>query len=161
MNAASFKIDLPSLAETGRLGRRLGELAQAGDVIILGGSLGAGKTAMAQFIGAGLGVPADCYITSPTYSLMHEYPGRLRMYHLDLYRLATEAEIEDLGFLDNIYGEGLTVIEWADRLGSLMPEEYLAIELAGQAEDARTAQISCGGGQWLARLEKIKQLFPG
>jgi tRNA threonylcarbamoyladenosine biosynthesis protein TsaE len=163
MSALSLKIDLHSLVETERLGLRLGELARAGDVIILNGSLGAGKTTMAQFIGAGLGVPADCYITSPTYSLMHEYQGRLLMYHLDLYRLATEEEIEDLGFLDNIYGEGVAVIEWADRLGSLMPADYLAVELAGQeqAAEARTARISCGGDQWRDRLRKISKPFPG
>ncbi len=162
MTAESFNIKLQSLADTERLGHLLGEIAKAGDVIILGGSLGAGKTTMTQFIGAGLTLPATCYITSPTFSLMHEYQGRLALYHMDLYRLSSEEEIEELGFLEYIYGDGLTVIEWPDRLGSLMPEEYLEIRLELQnAENSRTARISGTGEQWLKRLKKIQQMFSG
>ena len=159
MTDASFTIKLQTLADTERLGQRLGEIARAGDVIILGGSLGAGKTTITQSIGSGLGVPPDCYITSPTFSLMHEYQGRLALYHMDLYRLSSEEEIEDLGFLEYIYGDGLTVIEWPDRLGSLMPEEYLEVRLELQdLEDSRTARISIAGEQWLARLDEIHQM---
>ncbi len=161
MTAASFTIELQTLADTERLGQLLGEIAQAGDVIILDGSLGAGKTTVTQSIGVGLGVPPDCYITSPTFSLMHEYQGRLVLYHMDLYRLTSEEEIEDLGFLEYIYGDGLTVIEWPNRLGSLMPEEYLALKLELQEnEESRTARISIAGDQWLTRLEEIHRIFP-
>ena len=160
MTAEIFNIELQSLADTKRLGQLLGEIAKAGDVIILGGSLGAGKTTMTQFIGGGLGVPAKCYITSPTFNLMHEYQGRLVMYHMDLYRLSPEEEIEELGLIEYIYGNGLTVIEWPARLGSLMPEEYLVIKLELQdVEDSRVAQIAIAGEQWLERLEKIRQMF--
>ncbi len=161
MTAASFTIELPTLADTERLGQLLGKIAQAGDVVILDGTLGAGKTTITQSIGAGLGVPPDCYITSPTFSLMHEYQGRLMLYHMDLYRLSSEEEIEDLGLLEYIYGDGLTVIEWPNRLGSLMPAEYLAINLELQDnEDSRTARISIAGEQWLTRLKEIHQMFP-
>lgn len=161
MTAASSQIQLQTLADTERLGQLLGKIAQTGDIIILTGSLGAGKTTITQSIGAGLGVPPNCYITSPTFSLMHEYQGRLPLYHMDLYRLSSEEEIEDLGFLEYIYGDGLTVIEWPDRLGSLMPEEYLEIKLELQdIADARTARISCRGGQWRERLGQIAQTFP-
>ena len=160
MTAKSFSIELQSLADTKSLGQLLGEIAQAGDVIILGGSLGAGKTTITQFIGSGLGLPPKCYITSPTYSLMHEYQGRLTMYHMDLYRLSTEEEIEELGFLEYVYGDGLTVIEWPDRLGSLMPEEYLEIKLdLHNIEGSRAAVISIGGERWLTRLEKIRHIL--
>ncbi|MEN8136345.1 MAG: tRNA (adenosine(37)-N6)-threonylcarbamoyltransferase complex ATPase subunit type 1 TsaE [Thermodesulfobacteriota bacterium] len=162
MTATSFNIKLLALADTEHLGRLLGEIARAGDVIILSGSLGAGKTTMTQSIGAGLGVPANCYITSPTFSLMHEYQGRLTLYHMDLYRLSSEEEIEDLGFLEYIYGDGLSVIEWPNRLGSLMPEEYLEIKLELQdTVDTRTARISAAGNQWRPRLGKIQQMFSG
>jgi tRNA threonylcarbamoyladenosine biosynthesis protein TsaE len=162
MTAASFTIELHALADTERLGQLLGEIAEAGDVIILSGSLGAGKTTMTQSIGAGLGVPPNCYITSPTFSLLHEYQGRLALYHMDLYRLSSEEEIEDLGFLEYIYGDGLTVIEWPGRLGSLMPEEYLEIKLVLQdLEDARKARISAGGEQWRERLGRIQDMFSG
>jgi tRNA threonylcarbamoyladenosine biosynthesis protein TsaE len=162
MTAASFNIELHTLADTERLGQLLGKISQAGDVIILSGSLGAGKTTITQSIGTGLGVPPNCYITSPTFSLMHEYQGRLTLYHMDLYRLSSEEEIEDLGFLEYIYGDGLTVIEWPNRLGSLMPEEYLEIKLELQdTEDTRTSRISAAGNQWQTRLGKIPQMFPG
>ncbi|MDF1577974.1 MAG: tRNA (adenosine(37)-N6)-threonylcarbamoyltransferase complex ATPase subunit type 1 TsaE [Desulfobulbales bacterium] len=158
----SLDIELPSLADTGKLGKLLGEIAEPGDVIILSGPLGAGKTAITQFIGAGLEVPADCYVTSPTFSLMHEYRGRLPLYHMDLYRLTTEEEIEELGFLDYIYGDGLTVIEWPARLGSLLPEEHLEIKLEpGRDENTRTARLAAIGNQWLDRLPVIRQTLFG
>ena len=157
----TLDIELPCLADTERLGRLLGRIAEPGDVIILTGSLGAGKTTITQFIGAGLEVPADCYITSPTFSLMHEYQGRLVLYHMDLYRLSSEEEIEDLGFLEYIYGDGLTVIEWPDRLGSLLPEEYLEVKLDPQEdENARAARLVVIGSQWQDRQAVIKQAFP-
>ena len=159
MTDQEFTIELASLAETERLGQSLGEIAEPGDVILLNGSLGAGKTTISQFIGSGLEVPGECYITSPTFSLMHEYPGRLTMYHMDLYRLSTEEEIEDIGFVEYIYGQGLTVIEWPDRLGSLKPEDFLEIDLELQDENSRSARIVANGEQWRERLEKISLLF--
>ena len=156
--ADHITVDLKSLAETERLGRFLGEIAEPGDVIILNGPLGAGKTTITQFIGAGLEVPGKCYITSPTFSLMHEYPGRLTIYHMDLYRLSSEEEVEDLGFVEYIYGDGLTIIEWPDRLGEMLPDEHLEISLAMAGEDCRTAEISAHGEQWQKRLAGINAL---
>lgn len=155
MTGRTLKIELRSLAETERFGRLLGEIAIPGDVIILQGSLGAGKTTLTQFIGTGLAVPAATYITSPTFSLMHEYPGRLAMYHMDLYRLSSEEEVEELGFLEYIYGDGLTVIEWPERLGELLPDEHLEITLAIGGEDCRSAKISAHGQNWQQRMAEI------
>ncbi len=159
MDGGKLTIELQSLAETERFGRILGEIAIPGDVIILNGYLGAGKTTLTQFIGAGLKVPANTYITSPTFSLMHEYQGRLTLYHMDLYRLASEEEIEELGFIEYIYGEGLTIIEWPDRLGEMLPDEYLDINLDLHVGSSRSAQISAHGQNWQARLAKIETLF--
>ena len=89
---------LPDLAATEALGLFIGRRAAAGDVLTLEGDLGCGKTTLTQAIGRGLEVPADQYITSPTFALLHEYGGRLPLYHMDLYRLAGEEEIEELGF---------------------------------------------------------------
>lgn len=149
-------ISLPDLRSTQALGRYLGETARPGEVITLAGTLGAGKTTLTQAIGQGLGVPESCYITSPTFSLLHEYPGRLPLYHLDLYRLSDETEIEDLGLLEYLYGTGLTVIEWPDRLGSLMPEERLHIELSMVNETARLAEITGHGKAWGKKIPTMQ-----
>lgn len=146
---------LDDLAATRNLGRLLGETARPGDIITLTGSLGAGKTTLTQAIGQGLLVEEGCYITSPTFALLHEYPGRLPLYHMDLYRLAEEEEVEELGFADYIYGNGLTVIEWPDRLGSLMPEERLNIDLDFASETARKLRLTPYGRGWAERLEGL------
>lgn len=139
-------IELPSLSHTESFGKELGQKAQPGDIITLEGDLGAGKTTLTQFIGHGLEVPDSCYITSPTFSLLHEYPGRLPLYHFDLYRVSEE-EIFELGFEDYFYGNGLTVIEWPDRLGSMMPENRLRIQLKFSGDQGRLAIITpCGHG---------------
>lgn len=155
MSTTHLNLNLPSLAATARLGCRLGELLQPGDLILLTGPLGAGKTTLTQAIGQGDGVPASCYITSPTFSLLHEYPGRLPLYHLDLYRLGSEEEIEELGFLDYLYGEGAAIIEWPDRLGRLRPAAYLELELAYAGESGRTAVLTAVGEQWRGRMGEI------
>ena len=149
-------ISLPDLRSTQALGRYLGKTARPGEVITLAGTLGAGKTTLTQAIGQGLQVPESCYITSPTFSLLHEYPGRLPLYHLDLYRLSDEMEIEDLGLLEYLYGTGLSVIEWPDRLGSLMPEKRLHIELSLLNETARLAEITAHGAEWLEKLAALR-----
>ncbi len=151
-STSALVLDLPDLAATERLGRLLGEMLQAGDVILLSGPLGAGKTTLTQALGLGAGVPSDCYISSPTFSLAHEYPGRLPLYHLDLYRLDNEVEIEELGFLDFIYGRGATVIEWPDRLGRLTPANALHLGLAFAGETGRQAALTPMGKQWRQRL---------
>jgi tRNA threonylcarbamoyladenosine biosynthesis protein TsaE len=148
-------IRLSSPAATSAWGRRLGELARPGDIITLAGSLGAGKTTLTQAIGQGLGVPASCYITSPTFSLIHEYPGRMPLYHLDLYRLGGENELEELGLDDCLYGEGLTVIEWPDRLGRLLPAARLHIDLSLETAEVRTAAVTAFGAAWRQRLHQL------
>jgi len=152
----SLTISLPNLSATQTLGRYLGETARPGEIITLTGSLGVGKTTLTQAIGQGLQVPQSCYITSPTFSLLHEYPGRLPLYHLDLYRLSEETELEELGLLEYLYGTGLSVIEWPDRLGSLMPEERLHIELKLLDETARLAEITAHGGAWREKIAALR-----
>lgn len=159
MDAATLHLDLPDLAATARLGNRLGELLHPGDLILLTGPLGAGKTTLTQGVGRGAGVPESSYITSPTYNLLHEYPGRLPLYHLDLYRLGSEEEIEELGFLDYLYGRGAALIEWPDRLGRLRPASYLGVELAFAGENGRTALLTAVGEQWRERLKLLAELM--
>jgi len=139
-------IILANLKDTEILGQRLGAEARPGGIITLGGDLGAGKTTLTRFIAQGLGVK-DNYITSPTFSIIHEYQGRLPLYHMDLYRLQELSMDDELG-LDYLYGEGLCVIEWPNRLGEMLPASRLHIELTIISEDSRQAVIrEFGGGE--------------
>ena len=152
-------IELSSLQHTKILGDVLGRIVQPGDVITLTGSLGAGKTALTQAIGRGLGVDPRIYITSPTFSLLHEFKGRIPLYHMDLYRLGSESEIESLGLPEYFYGDGLTVIEWPERLGNLMPEERLHIDLVISGESSRTAKLTAHGEYWQKKVADILSML--
>ncbi|MGW8193434.1 MAG: tRNA (adenosine(37)-N6)-threonylcarbamoyltransferase complex ATPase subunit type 1 TsaE [Desulforhopalus sp.] len=127
--------------DTEKLGRLLGEHAEPGDVICLDGDLGAGKTALVQAIARGLAVPANCYVTSPSFAILHEYVGRLPLYHMDFYRLQGEEEIEDLGFEEYFYMEGITVIEWSRRAENILPKERLAITMVVNDDLSRTVTL--------------------
>ncbi len=122
-------VETHSAGETAALGEALGRLVQAGDFFALYGELGAGKTKLTQGILRGLGVPAGA--RSPTFTLINEYQGgRLPVYHMDAYRLRRAEELLDVGAEDYFYGEGLTVIEWADRVAEILPRERLDIHLS-------------------------------
>ncbi len=134
-------IILESLEETHNFGFRLGQLASAGDVICLDGDLGAGKTALTQSIARGLEVPGSCYVTSPSFAILHEYPGRIPLYHMDFYRLSDCSEILDLGFEEYFYGPGLTVIEWSKRALEILPTDRLTLHLHIESEFRR--KVAC------------------
>jgi len=148
-------LELSSYERTVALGKILGRLAEPGDVITLEGGLGAGKTALTQAIAHGLGVDPRIYVTSPTFGLLHEYHGRIPLYHMDLYRLAGEEEVGSLGFAEYFYGSGLTVIEWPERLGSFIPSERLHIELVISGETSRTANLTGYGNLWQKKVADI------
>jgi tRNA threonylcarbamoyladenosine biosynthesis protein TsaE len=153
-----YSLELSSIEKTQAFGVFLGEIAKPGDIITLEGELGAGKTALTQAIGRGLGVDPKIYITSPTFSLLQEYQGRLVLYHMDLYRLAGEDDIENLGFTEYLYSNGLTIIEWPERLGSLMPAERLHIQLLITGETSRIAQLTPYGSQWQKKVADIRSM---
>ena len=124
--------------ETQLLAERLGRLLQPGDVIALVGELGSGKTLFSQGLARGLGVPETFYITSPTFAIINEYPGRITFYHLDLYRVDSAAEFSELGIEEILYGQGTVAIEWAERLGENLPGERLEVHLAFSDETSRS-----------------------
>jgi tRNA threonylcarbamoyladenosine biosynthesis protein TsaE len=154
----SFKYTLQDLTATAALGRQLGQIARKGDIILLHGDLGVGKTTLTQFIAQGLEVPEDQYVSSPSFALMHEYPGRLSLFHMDCYRLAGEEDIEGAGLADYIGGPGLTIIEWPDRLGSLQPEERLDLILEPVNETTRTCLLQPHGDSWSSRIATLSPL---
>jgi tRNA threonylcarbamoyladenosine biosynthesis protein TsaE len=145
-----LKLTSRSPGQTQQLGRIIGELACPGDIILLSGPLGAGKTCLAQGIAQGLGVIENA--ASPSYVLMREFSGRLPLYHMDLYRLECK-EIAELGLDDYLYGQGVCVIEWAEKAVALMPTEHLAINLAYAGESERNVDIIPNG----ARYETMAQ----
>jgi tRNA threonylcarbamoyladenosine biosynthesis protein TsaE len=144
-----------SEAQTRRLGVRLAALLQPGDVLALVGDLGSGKTRWAQGVCEGLGVTEP--VISPTFTLVNEYQGRYPVYHIDLYRLADAIETITFGLEDYLYGSGVTLIEWADRVKNLLPADYLTVELYYLEETKRRVVLRPQGPRFLALLEAYKQ----
>jgi tRNA threonylcarbamoyladenosine biosynthesis protein TsaE len=134
-----------SAAETRRLGEHLGRLVQPGDFVALYGDLGAGKTQFVQGVARGLAVPEEYRVTSPTYTLMNMYPGRLPLYHFDLYRLTSADELADLGFDEYFFGSGVCLVEWSERLGTEGPDDLLLVTLRYVAEEQRAISFKAQG----------------
>jgi tRNA threonylcarbamoyladenosine biosynthesis protein TsaE len=144
-------LDLPDLAATERLGRRLAEQLPPGTVVVLSGTLGAGKTRLVQAVAAGCGIdPAD--VTSPTFVLCREYHGARTIYHLDAYRIQDEDEFRELGIEELFASTALVFIEWGERFRHCLPAESLEITLEVTGETSRQARIE--GPADLAWLKK-------
>ncbi len=125
--------------ETQAIGLRLGARLQAGDVVACIGELGAGKTCFLQGLARGLGVTAD--VTSPTFVLVNQYRGRLPVYHLDAYRTGSLTELVDIGVEEMFHGDGVTVIEWADKLLPLLPARTITVTITGLGDEPRQIVI--------------------
>lgn len=140
---ASFTLFSKSPSETFRIGKIMGEGLKRGDCVALTGELGTGKTCLTQGIAEGMGVP-DCYaVTSPTFTLINEYPGRdAALYHLDIYRLTGSRDLQEMGFEEYLQGSGVMVIEWAEKIIDAIPEEALCIGFSYLAESIRKIEIS-------------------
>ena len=144
--------------ETQELGFRIGKLLKEGSIVALIGDLGTGKTCLTQGIARGAGIDANQVVNSPSYILINEYTGSCPIYHIDLYRIRGSAELEDLGLEEYIYGRGICVIEWADRLLESLPECYLKIVLSHEeSENTRTIEIISVGAEC---TELIRKLMP-
>ncbi len=146
-----------NLEQTRELAAMLAELARPGDLVLLAGDLGAGKTAFAQGFGRGLGVPQA--ITSPTFTLAREYEGgRLRLHHLDVYRLEQLDEVLDIGLPELLDDDAVTIIEWGDAIIPALPSDYLEIHLTfGDGDDDRTLDFDVVGPGWAARVRRLAQ----
>jgi tRNA threonylcarbamoyladenosine biosynthesis protein TsaE len=142
--------ELPTVADTQAFGRELAGLLRAGDLVVLAGPLGAGKTALTQGIGAGLGVRGP--VTSPTFVLARVHRGgRLPLVHVDAYRLGSMADVDDLD-LDATAEEAVTVVEWGHGLVEQLADEHLVVELDRRDDDVRTARLVPVGAGWENRI---------
>ncbi len=128
--------------ETKLCAERLARQLKAGDIVLLQGDLGAGKTTFVKGLGSALKVSPK-KVNSPTFVLMNYYKGKLPIYHFDLYRLEKPQEVDTLDFDDYFYGQGISVIEWPQRLGDYKPKQYYLVEFKHQGENKRRICISC------------------
>lgn len=143
-----------SVEGTIALGERLGRVAAAGDLVCLWGELGAGKTQLAKGIARGLAI--EDTITSPTFILMNEYPGRMPLFHVDLYRLADAGDALAGGVIDDRQADGLTVVEWPERMGGVLPAARLDVRIGGSGDEAREIDIIAGDGAYRRYVEAAR-----
>jgi tRNA threonylcarbamoyladenosine biosynthesis protein TsaE len=141
----------PDPASTTALGRAMGGVAEAGDLVCLWGELGAGKTHLAKAFGAGLGVTDT--ITSPSFILMAEYEGRLPLFHIDPYRLASAEDALAGGLIDERQASGVTIVEWPERLGDALPVDRLDVRIHGTGDEPRTITLTAWSDRYRRYLE--------
>ena len=159
MGALCYKMNYLELIshspeQTQKLGSHIGELALSGDIFLLVGVLGTGKTCLTQGIAWGLGIKE--YALSPSFVIVRELYGRLPLYHIDLYRLDHVEEIMDLGLDDYLYGNGVCVVEWAEKGLSVLPTEHLLIKLGYLSDTERSFQLKPIGKRYLEILAQLK-----
>ena len=146
-----------SLKETLSLGQEIGEQVEEGTVIALSGDLGSGKTVFVQGLAKGLNVPSDYYVTSPTYTLINEYPGRIKLFHIDLYRVSGLNELEEIGIYDIVYGNHITAIEWPERFEGNLPDNHLKIKIEIIDENRRKISFFTSGTKENPLITMIKE----
>ncbi len=149
-----FELTSHSPEQTQKFGIRIGESALPGDIFLLVGNLGAGKTCLTQGIAWGLGIKE--YALSPSFVIVRELHGRLPLYHIDLYRLDRIEEIADLGLDDYLYGNGVCVVEWAEKGFSVLPREHLLIEISYLSNTERSFQLKPSGKRYLKIATQLR-----
>lgn len=150
-----MEIILNGLEETKEFGIKLGKILKGGDIVCLNGDLGAGKTTLTKSIGLGLGVTE--YITSPTFTLINEYSGKYPVYHFDTYRLENIEELHDLGFDEYFYSNGVSIIEWADKIERFLPEDRIVLDIKkGIDVNKRRINITGYGDRYIEILKELE-----
>jgi tRNA threonylcarbamoyladenosine biosynthesis protein TsaE len=150
----------PDPETTRRLGELLGRLCEPGDVLALEGPLGVGKTALVQGLALGLGLGSETPVTSPTFTLIAEYPTDPPLRHADFYRVETERRLEEAGFDDLLDGRGVVVVEWAERFPAALPPDRLWITLRFARESSRRLSVRAEGARSQERLRRLEQQWP-
>ncbi len=151
----TFRFRTASPDETRAFGRALGAALSRGGFVGFEGQLGSGKTVAIQGVAEGLGY--DGYVTSPTFVIVNEYAGRMPILHVDLYRITDARELEDIGYREIFFVDGVALVEWADRVPELLPPDRLRVVIDIEGPDGRAFTVSAfgdGGGRLLARLRE-------
>jgi tRNA threonylcarbamoyladenosine biosynthesis protein TsaE len=155
MSDSSFPVSSSSVEETRQIGQIIGEMAEAGTIIALEGDLGSGKTVLVQGIAKGLKVPETVYVTSPSYTLVNEYPGMIPLFHLDLYRLS-DLDFEDIGLYDILDSSSAVIaVEWAERLNVDSLFECLTLQMEITGENTRNIVFTAVGDRHIQLLTLI------
>ena len=159
----SKKINIKTLSadETRQLGQKIGTLIKLPLIIALRGDLGSGKTAFVQGLAKGLEVPDGYYITSPTFTLINEYPGRMSLVHVDLYRLESIDDLEDLGLDELLYGQAVIAIEWAEKLTGRQPAEQLLVTMEIIDDECRKLTLDATGHDEVNLIRALEDALSG
>ena len=147
-----------SVNQTLKLGKKISGHLKGGEIILLSGSLGAGKTVLAKGIAGGLGISKND-VLSPTFVLLREYQGKHRLQHFDFYRIDNPQDIFALGYQEYLYSDAVSIIEWPERLKFLLPKEFLKIKLSIKAKNQRYFKFMAKGARHKKLLEKIHENF--
>lgn len=154
-------LEVRTAAQTRKIGRLLGQLLEPGSVVALSGELGSGKTQFIKGLARGLGVNKRYQVSSPSFVLINEYPGKIPLYHLDLYRLLEGRALEEMGLEEYIYGNGVTAIEWAEKAASFLPPHHIWISLKWTGPNTRRLIISGMGKENVRLLKAIDRKSEG
>jgi tRNA threonylcarbamoyladenosine biosynthesis protein TsaE len=153
------QITTHSVEETKTLGKTIGETVTSGIVLALTGDLGSGKTSFVQGLAKGLEVPDEYYITSPSYTLINEYPGRFPLFHVDLYRISNPVDVEDIGLDEILNDHGIVAIEWADRMEPVWLSDHIDIQFEIMGDKTRKISIIPKGFKAEGCVKKIEKLL--
>jgi len=146
--------------ETEALGKAMGSYLVAGDTVALIGELGSGKTCFTKGVAAGMGIDRAIPIVSPTFTLINEYPGSPPLYHFDLYRIDTMAQISGLGCEEYFGGEGVAIIEWGEKAAAVLPEGHVRVEFFFEDENMRKVVFKGTGKRFAALMKGLRAVVP-
>ena len=156
LSTYKYQITSGSVGETQKLGKIIGSAVSAGMFLALTGDLGSGKTSFVQGLAEGLGVPDDYYITSPSYTLINEYPGRFTLFHVDLYRITDPVDIEDIGLYEILDDYAVVAVEWADRIEQKLLPDSITIHFEITGDETRNISIYANKLEYTYLLKKLK-----
>jgi len=158
MNTAPDTFDIITYEpeQTRVLGYQFGAALKGGMVLALEGDLGCGKTVFVKGLAEGLQVPESIYVTSPSYTLIHEYPGRFPLFHIDLYRIENPVDIDELGLFDIMDGENVVAVEWAERIRGALPPEGMILRFEILHDEIRKISMTASGLQALDVLRTLR-----